>query len=211
MKIGIIGSGNVGGTLGARWAAAGHEVTFGSRDPGSEEMKALLQRAGASAQAATLARTAAANEVLLLATPWPATRQVLGGLGTLEGKVLIDATNPLLPGLEGLEYGTTTSGAEQVSQWAPGASVVKAFNTVGFNVMANPRFGDAGTALFYCGDDAGAKTVVRQLADELGFDALDAGPLTQARLLEPLALLWISLALVHGYGREIAFQFLRRT
>jgi hypothetical protein len=209
MDIGVIGSGNVGGTLGSRWAAAGHRVTFGARQPESDEMKALVAKAGENARAATVAE-AAANGVLLLATPWPATREVLQGLGPLAGKILIDATNPLLAGLAGLEYGTTTSGAEQVAGWAPGAHVVKAFNTVGFNVMANPRFGDAAAAMFYCGDDKQAKSTVHQLALDLGFDAHDAGPLTQARLLEPFALLWISLALVHGYGREIGFQFLRR-
>jgi 8-hydroxy-5-deazaflavin:NADPH oxidoreductase len=168
MKIGIIGSGNVGGTLGTRWAQAGHHVVFGSRNPESDAMRQLT------------------------------------------GKVLIDATNPLLPNLAGVEYGTTTSGAEQVAGWAHGARVVKAFNTVGFNIMANPAFGAGRAVMFYCGDDAGAKGMVKPLVDDLGFESVDAGPLSQARLLEPLALLWISLALVHGQGREIAFSLLRR-
>lgn len=97
-----------------------------------------------------------------------------------------------------------------VAKWATGAKVVKAFNTVGFNIMADPRFEGGRTAMFYCGDDAKAKSTVAGLINELGFEALDAGPLTQARLLEPFALLWISLALQYGYGREIAFQLLRR-
>jgi predicted dinucleotide-binding enzyme len=87
---------------------------------------------------------------------------------------------------------------------------VKAFNTVGFNVMADPSFGGSKAVLFYCGDDAGAKGVVAELASGIGFDAQDAGPLTQARLLEPFALLWISLAVMHGYGRGLGFQLLRR-
>ncbi|MEZ5351916.1 MAG: NADPH-dependent F420 reductase [Bryobacteraceae bacterium] len=209
MKIGIIGSGNVGGALGARWAAAGHQVLFSSRNPGSEEMRALLAKAGGNSRAATSAETAEGSDVILIATPWAATRAVVEGL-SLAGKVVIDATNPLRPSLDGLEVGMDTSGAEQVAQWAPGALVVKAFNTIGFNIMESPRFGDRGAALFYCGDDAGAKGVVHQLASELGFEAHDAGPLRQARLLEPFALLWISLALVHGYGREIGFSLLRR-
>ncbi len=210
MQIGIIGSGNVGGTLGVRFAGAGHTVVFASRKPDSAEMAELVARAGNGARAATAAETVAVSDVILLATPWPATREILEGVGGLAGKVLIDATNPLLPMLAGLEYGTTTSGAEQVAAWAPGARVVKAFNTIGFNVMADPSFGGTKAVLFYCGDDAAAKAQVGELAGAIGFDARDAGPLTQARLLEPFALLWISLALQHGYGRGIGFQFLQR-
>ena len=210
MNIGIIGSGNVGGTLGTRWAALGHTVVFSSRNPGSSEMRELVARAGPGARAASAAEAAASSEAVLLATPWPATRQAIESAGDLAGKILIDATNPLLPGLAGLEFGGTASGGEQVASWASGARVVKAFNTVGFNVMADPRFGDRPAALFYCGDDADAKRAVHQLASGMGFQALDAGPLRQARLLEPFALLWISLALVQGYGRDIAFDLMRR-
>jgi len=210
MNIGIIGSGNVGGTLGKRWAQAGHQVVFGSRNPGSGAMRQLAAEAGATARAASFHETVEASEVLLLATPWPATQPALEGLGDLTGKVLMDATNPLLPNLAGVEFGTTTSGAEQVAGWARGAKVVKAFNTVGYNIMANPAFGLGRPVMFYCGDDAGAKKIVKPLVDGLGFESIDAGPLSQARLLEPLALLWISLALFHGQGREFAFSLLRR-
>ena len=87
---------------------------------------------------------------------------------------------------------------------------MKAFNTVGFNIMENPAFRSDKAVMFYCGDDAGAKQTVKQLTEELGFDAVDAGPLTQARVLEPFALLWISLAYGRGLGREIAFKLMRR-
>lgn len=210
MRIGVAGSGNVGGTLGTGWARAGHTVTFGSRNPDSQEMTGLVARAGSNARAATIVEAVASSDVVLLATPWPATRTVLQAAGSLAGKVLIDSTNPLLADLSGIELGTTTSGAEQVALWAPGARVVKAFNSVGSNVMANPRFGDRAAAMFYCGDDKEAKVAVHRLAADLGFDPHDAGPLTQARVLEPLALLWVSLAFARGYGREFAFQLMRR-
>jgi len=209
MKIGILGSGNVGGTLGSRWAQRGHEVIFGTRRPDSEEIRELLAGAGTNARAASSAEAVAASDVVLVSTPWPATREILAACGSFEGKVLVDATNPLLPGLAGLEVGTSTSAGEMIAEWAPGAKVVKAFNTIGYNVMANPAFGGEKALLFYCGDDAAAKAAVGQLASELGFDARDAGALKQARLLEPFALLWISLAFA-GYGREIAFQLMRR-
>lgn len=210
MKIGIIGAGNVGGTLGTRWAQGGHAVTFGSRDPGGADLKKLLAAAGSTTRAATLLEAAKSGDVLLLATPWPATKDVVQGLGELSGKVLIDATNPLLPDLSGLAVDANTSGAEQVAGWAKGAKVVKAFNTIGANIMEKPAFGQDKPVLLYCGDDAAAKGQVKKLADELGFDGVDAGPLTQARVLEQFALLWISLAYKAGHGNEIAFKLLRR-
>ena len=211
MKIAIIGSGNVGGTLGRRWARNGHTVIFSSRHPESDEMKKLLGEAGPSASAGSVADAAGKCDVILLATPWPAARDSLAGAGNLTGKILIDALNPLRPDLTGLEVGTSTSAGEMVAQWASGAKVVKAFNTVGFNIMADPKLSGQGALLFYCGDDAAAKKVVHDLATELGFDAQDAGPLRQARLLEPLAMLWISLAFTPGHGREFAFRIVKRS
>ena len=139
-------------------------------------MKQLVAQAGRSARSATPAGAAHESDVLLPATPRSAAKEVLGLIGALEGKVLIDAMNPLRPGLDGLQLGTTTSAAEQVAAWAGGAKVVKAFNTIGFNIMAVPAFGADRAVLFYCGDDAGAKQTVKRLAEELGFDAVDAGP-----------------------------------
>ena len=208
MKIGIIGAGNVGGTLGKRWAKNGHQVTFAYR---SSPPETLLRESGPTAKAATPAETARSSDVLLLATPWENAEDALKGCGDLSGKTVIDATNPLLPGLAGLALGTTTSAAERVAALAPGAKVVKAFNTVGANVMADPAFPQGRTTMFYCGDDAAAKDAVAGLISELGFDPVDAGPLTQARLLEPFAMLWISLALQRGQGREIALQLIKRS
>jgi len=210
MKIGIIGSGNVGGTLGTRWAQGGHTVTFSSRTPDSAAMKALLQTAGPDATAASARATVQSSDVLLLASPWPATKSMLNAAGDLSGKILIDATNPILPDLSGLEAGTSTSAGEMVAGWCPGAKVVKAFNTIGSSIMADPNMNGTPALMFYCGDDDAAKQVVHQLATELGFDAEDAGPLKQSRLLEPFAMLWISLAFTRGYGREFAFQVIRR-
>lgn len=210
MKIGVIGAGHVGGTLGVRWAQQGHAVLLSARDLHSPQMQALLRQAGGAARAAEPQETVMASDIILLATPFPAAREAIATLGNLVDKVLIDATNPLLSDLSGLSMGTTISGAEQIAVWARGAKVVKAFNTVGYNIMENPAFPAGQPVMLYCGDDAGAKERVGQLAGELGFAALDAGPLRQARLLEPFALLWISLALGQGYGRDIAFQLLRR-
>lgn len=210
MKIGIIGSGNVGGTLGKAWSWVGHHVVFGFRKVDKPRAKALLAEAAKTAKAGTIKDAVEASDVIVLATPWEATQDALASAGDLTGKIVIDATNPLLPGLAGLSIGTTTSAGEKVGEWAKGARVVKAFNTVGFNIMADTSFPGGQAALFYCGDDAAAKKIVAQLAGELGFEALDAGPLAQSRVLEPFAMLWISLAAKQGFGREIGFKFMRR-
>ena len=128
----------------------------------------------------------------------------------LEGKVLVDVTNPIGPGLK-LTHGHTDSGAEQVQRWAPTARVVKAFHSTGVENMANPRYDGSAALMLVCGVDEAAVAVTIALASELGFDALPFGPLDNARLLEPMAMVWIQLALVRGHGRDIALGLLRRT
>lgn len=208
MEIAIIGAGNVGGNLGKLWAAKGHDVTFGVRDPRSPKVEALLKDAGPSASATGVADAGADAELIVLAVPWDVAEDVVRQVD-LTGKILVDATNPIAPGLE-LATDHHTSGAERVAAWAAGAKVVKAFNTIGANNLENPRFGDQDATMFICGDEAEAKGVVRSLAEELGFEALDAGALSNARLLEPMAMLWIRLAMLEGFGRDIAFKLLRR-
>jgi predicted dinucleotide-binding enzyme len=208
MRIGIIGAGSVGGALGRGWARAGHEVTFGVRDTSDAKVGKLVEETGA--RAASVAEAASAAEVVVLATPWEATQDAIRNAGDLAGKVVFDCTNPLAPQLAGLTHGHETSGAEMVAGWAPGARVVKVFNTTGANNMANPDFNGVAATMFYCGDDADAKAAAARLAGDLGFDPVDAGALDQARLLEPLALLWIRLAYVQKMGREIAFKLMKR-
>jgi len=209
MKIGILGGGNVGGTLGQRWAQAGHEVLFGVRNPNSAEMMETLGKCAGRASVGSAEEAAAFGEVVVNALPWPATKTALPGLD-LKGKALLDATNPILPDFSGLEIGTTSSGGEMVAQLAAGAKVVKIFNTTGFKNMENPIFEGKGIPMFYCGDDSAAKNVAARLAADLGFDPIDAGPLSNARLLEPQAFLWIWLALQGGLGRDFAFQIVKR-
>jgi hypothetical protein len=157
-----------------------------------------------------VAEAARFGEVIVLTTPWPQTQAAIQAAGDLRRTIVLDATNPIAADFSWLEIGHTTSGGEQVASWAPGARVVKIFNTVGFNVMADPRFGDRAAAMLHCGDDAEAKRVAARLAADLGFDPVDAGPLVQARLLEAMAWLWITMAVKHGHGREMAFTLLRR-
>jgi len=209
MKIGIIGAGNVGGNLGKLWAGKSHDVMFGVRDPQSAKIKALLVSIGLNARAGSVHEAASFAEVVVLTTPWPATQDAIQTAGDLTGKILVDCTNPLAPDLSGLSIGHTTSAAEELARWAPGARVVKAFNTIGAQRMLNPQFGSQAASLFICGDDEAAKSVVTKLTEETGFEVIDAGPLSNARLLEPLAMLWIYLAYKQGLGPNIAFKLLR--
>lgn len=210
MKIAIIGTGNVGRTLGGRWAKSGHEIIFGARDPRGTKVQQVLASAGANAHAATVREAAAAAPVVVLATPWAATQDVVKSAGNLQGKILVDCTNPIKEGLAGLSVGLTTSAAEQIASWVPGAQVVKAFSTTGTKNMANPLYGSEKITMFICGDDADAKKTVAGLASELGFDVVDTGALLTARYLEPLAMLWVHMAYAAGFGPDIAFKVLKR-
>ena len=206
MKIAIIGMGNVGSVLGRRWASAGHEVVFGVRNPDARRASD-----GASGiRLATIGDAVAAAEVVTLAVPWPAVEDALEAAGDLRGKVLLDCTNPLSPGLSGLALGTTTSGGEEVARLAAGARVVKVFNTTGAANMQDPDYGGVRATMFVAGDDADAKRVACELAGALGFEPCDVGGLTMARTLEPLALLWITLAVHRGWGPDFALQLVRR-
>jgi NADPH-dependent F420 reductase len=208
MKIAIIGTGSVGSALGRGFARAGHEVVFGVRDTGKPEVQKLVSETGA--RAASVAAAASDAEVVVLAMPWGAAQDVIRSAEGLSGKIVFDCINPLKPDLSGLDTGGAHSAAEQVSAWAPGARVVKVFNSTGAGNMADPQYGNDHAAMLYCGDDKGAKEVAAQLAKDLGFDPVDAGPLSAANLLEHFAMLWIHLAYGAGMGRNIAFKLMRR-
>src|SRR5262245_58170776 len=212
MRIAIIGTGNVGGALGRVWARQGHEIVFGVRDP--ERPQALVRELGGRTRAASVADAAASAEVVALAVPWEAARDAIRSAGNLAGKTVIDCTNPINLGMDGIRaglvVGLTTSAAESIAQWVPGARVVKAFNTIGAGSFAAPQFGAERATMFICGDDADAKKRVTPLARDMGFEVVDAGNLAVARLLEPLGMLWIHLALLRDLGTNIAFRLLRR-
>ncbi len=212
MKLAIIGAGGVGGTLGAAWARkAGHDVFFGVTNPRSDKTQALL-RAIPGSRAGSAAEAAASGDIVVLATPWPATEAAIRSMGSLQGRIVIDCTNPLAMGPDGLglEIGHGISGGEKVQGWAAGASVFKSLNTTGFGNMADPMFHGVKSVMFVAGDDESAKPKVMTLVGELGFEVIDAGPLRVARLLEPHAMLWIHLALNRGLGRDWAFALVRR-
>lgn len=199
MQIAIMGKGQVGSALRHALTRAGHQVTFGSRKPeGSDDR--------------SFAEAAAMADVIILAVPFAAVADVVEAAGSLRGKVVIDATNPL--GMRddglGLTSGFSTSGAEQIAAQAPDARVFKAFNQTGFeNLVDAPAYANR-PVMFVAGDDAAGKPLVMTLVADAGFEPVDLGGLTQARLLEPLAMLWIELARKRGLGPDFSFTLQRK-
>lgn len=205
MNITIVGSGSVGRALAGGWRKAGHSVTFASRDPAGAKAAELKQEGfGVAPQA-----DAGKADVIVLAVPWTGIEKTVKALGSLAGKVVIDATNPLTNTLE-LALGFNDSAGETVGRLAQGAHVVKAFNTTGANNMANANYAGGKLMMPVAGDNAGAKKSVMALAAELGFEPIDVGPLAMSRHLEPMAMTWIKLAYAQGMGREFGFAVLRR-
>ena len=208
MKIGIIGTGTVGTTLGELWIQKHHDVMFGSRDPSSAIKK--FSDSLKSAKVGTYSEATQFADVLVLAVHWDHVKEALTKMGKLKNKILIDCINPIAPNLAGLKVGLTTSAAEEIAKLTKDAKVVKAFNTTGAQNFKNPNFGEQKASGFICGDDKDAKKIVSELVQDVGFEVVDVGPLSYARLLEPLAMLWISLAFAQGYGPNIAFKLLKR-
>jgi len=209
MKIAVIGTGSVGGTLGRRWAELGHAVCFGVRDTKDGAANALVTQIKGEARLASVRDAARDAEVVVLATPYAANAAALAAAGDLGGKILIDVTNPIGSNFS-LAVGFNSSGAEEVAKLAPGARVYKAMNQVGFEVMADPAFASGKPVMFVAGNDSGGKRVVLELVAALGFEAIDAGELAIARLIEPYAMLWIHLMARRNMGRAFAFGLLRR-
>jgi hypothetical protein len=207
MNIAIIGAGNVGTSLAKPWTTKGHKIVFGVRDPASPKSKSDV---GAGAKLATVKDAASASDVIVLATPWPATQAALKEAGDIKGKIVIDCTNPVKPDLSGLELGQTTSAGEKVAEWAKGASVFKSFNQTGAANMADQKGYPQKPVMFVCGDDAGRKPTVMTLVSDAGFEAIDAGGIQISRLVEPMAMLWIHLAIAQKLGPGFAYGLLRR-
>jgi len=214
MRIGILGTGDVGRTLAVGLAAEGHPVKVGTREPSAAKAAAVAEKLGAGIGVVSFAEAAAFAEVAVLATLWSGTESALqlAGAAALAGKVVVDATNPLVfaPGAAPrLALGHDDSGGEQVQRWLPGARVVKAFNTVGHASMVHPSFAGGPPDMFICGDDPDAKRTVTELLRQLGWPAVDVGGIEGARLLEPMCILWVAYGVRTGTWTH-AFKLLRK-
>lgn len=195
MKVGILGSGNVGQALAKGFASEGHEVYLATRESDGDKGTQLKQEI-AGVTVCDFAQAAGAAELAVLCTPWDAAADALrlADAGTnLQGKVLIDTNNPIDHHEDGVTPVTNldSSAGETVQNWLPGSSVVKCFNTTGAANMYKPQFAEAPT-MFLCGNDAAAKEQVGSLAQSFGWEVLDAGGIEAARQLEAMAVIWIN-------------------
>jgi predicted dinucleotide-binding enzyme len=207
MKIAIIGAGNVGGNLGRALSKVGHQISFGTNDPNNPKLQGLVKDTGAILGLNSLVVKDA--DIVILATPWHATKAAVESAGSLSGKIVVDCTNPIKADFSDLEPGK--SGAEQIQEWIPNSKVVKCFNQTGFENMGNPDYGSAQAVMFAAGDDEASCKAVANLANQIGFEGIAIGPLKLSRHLESLAWVWIHAALkAKVFDRSAAFGVLKR-
>jgi predicted dinucleotide-binding enzyme len=190
--IAIIGTGNVGGALGPEFAAQGHTIIYGSREPERADVAALVQRTGNGASAMQPAAAVRNADIVVLAVPGTAAADIARSLGDLSGKIILDPTNvvsrsggyPMYP-IEG-----NGSNAQMIQDIQPGARVVKAFNTLNYRQMVDPETAGGPITIPLAGNDARAKAVIAELVEGMGLDAVDVGPLAYARVLEEMLVMW---------------------
>lgn len=211
MDIGILGSGDVGRTLGAGFAARGHTVRLGTRSPERPELQQWAADTGGTVT--SFAAAAAFGDVLVLAIGWEGIESAIGLIGAenCAGKVVLDATNPLdfSDGTPRLAVSGDDSSGERVQAWLPDAHVVKCFNTVGAAHMVAPAFPGGPPTMFVCGNDDGAKATAAEILDAFGWEHADLGGIEQSRYLDALAIIWITHAMRSGGGGH-AFKLLRK-
>jgi len=199
--IAVIGTGNVGSALGPEFAAQGHTIVYGSREPEREDVLALVGRTAGNASAKTPEEAVAGADMVVLAVPGTAAVEVTRGLGDLTGKVIIDPTNVYSRGPGGLTHGIEGKGsnAALIQAAAPGATVVKAFNTLNVAQMVDPETAGGPITIMVAGDDAEAKTKVVEMARLMGLEAVDVGGLERAHVLEEMLVMWAGLGLRYNY------------
>ena len=209
MNVTIVGTGNMGSGFARQLSAAGHRVTVTARDAAKA---AALAQQFAGVKSAAPAQAAREADLVIVATPYEAAAEALRSLGDLSGKTVVDVTNPLTADYMGLTIGHATSAAEEIARAVPQAEVVKAFNTVFAQVLAQGADFGGGqkVTVFIAGDSDRAKQTVRSLAESMGFATQDAGGLKNARYLEPLAGLNIYLGYGAGLGTGIAPAWIRK-
>lgn len=203
MNIAIIGTGNVGGALATNWSKAGHTINLGVQNINNFKGIELLKNE--NTKAFFIKDAVAKSEVVLIATPPSAVFAILEQVGDVSGKVIIDATNSIMKSPE--PYKTVYHFLADKTD----AEIVKCFNSTGFENMLNPIYDGIPIDMFMAGDSDIAKSVAKQLSFDAGFGTcIDFGKSDKVELLEKLALSWINIAIMQGYGRNIAFKLVSR-
>lgn len=211
MKIAFIGAGRVGGALADHLQRAGHDVVLAT-DKAQSDSIAQARAKNPALRTGEVRASVRDADAVFLATPYAAVEATVGGLaGELAGKIVVDCTNPVGPGLShGLE--SKSSGAQVIAKLAPGAKVVKAFTIYGFENFEDPAYPGYGVrpAMLFCGDDAAAKQAVAGLVEQLGWEPVDVGGLEQALHLEHMTLLWVRMVRAKGASPHFVWARLTR-
>ena len=190
--VGIIGTGDMGDSLGPRFAELGYTVVYGSRNPTGEKAQNVVKQTGGNARATTQKEAAQAADIVVMVVPWPAMETVAQNLGSLDGKIVIDPSMPSDAGEDGYFVSLVeTSSAEMIQAWNPGARVVKAFATLGSYVIDNPQVVGGPVTVPIASDDRAAKETVGKIIEAMGLDPVDAGPLRLSREIEALQRLYM--------------------
>jgi predicted dinucleotide-binding enzyme len=207
VSVAIIGTGDMGDSLGPKLSEAGYRIIYGSRDPSRSSLQELVALTGDQAKATTQTEAAQEASIVLLAIPWPAMEQVAQNLGNLDGKIVIDISTPSRQGADGyMESTVDTSSAEMIQQWNPGARVIKTI-LAGSAVIDDPNILGEPVSTHVAGDDREAKEIVARMVSELGLDPVDAGPLRLSGAIEAQALLYMTPYLQHrSVGYEIVLR-----
>jgi predicted dinucleotide-binding enzyme len=205
MKIGVIGTGRMGSTIGTQWVRYGHDVCFGSRTP--EKAVELAESVGESAKGGSYAAAAEFGDVILMATQWVGVESALNEIRELlDGKILLDCTLPLVN--RSLAVDANSSGVQEIARQVPLAKVAKVFSTIDSTHFGHSPFGSPLSA-YCCGDDFSAKKMAGQLAHDIGCDPIDTGPLWMAKYVEGLSFLMLFCAAGCEYGNDITFKFMQ--
>jgi 8-hydroxy-5-deazaflavin:NADPH oxidoreductase len=210
MKLAIIGTGNVCGALGKLWGARGHQIMFGVSDPENPRVKNWIRDLGSSAVAARVQEASDASDTVVLAASLASVQDLVSGSGNLSGKILLDCTHPAMLGLSGTDSAAREAGSNAVHSWAQGARLVKAHIMLGSQEPLGEEIPAHVGTMFLCGDDAGAKRVIRELGEELDFEVVDIGNLSVAHLMEPLAILWRQTLDTQGLSAELGNKLAQR-
>lgn len=217
MKIGVLGTGDVGRALAAGLARRGHLVMIGSRDPSGEKVRQWLAETGHGTLAGTFQQSAEFGDIVILCVNWAHIEDVirLAGAASFAGKLVVDTNNPLKFDADGqapvLAVAHTGSAGECIQRWLPDAHVVKAFNIVGHTHMVEPDFADGKPDMFICGNDADAKEIAIGIIESLGWpEPIDLGGIEMSRYLEPMAMVWITHFFNNGFNADHAFKLLRK-
>lgn len=204
IKIVVLGAGNIGGTLGRKWVATGHQVVFGVNNPGGEKARKLRSDLGDRAAIHTTGEALATNPVVVvLAIPGTAMDPTIAQYADqLDGKIIIDTANKM--------GASTHNSFAALQQHTPHARIYRAFNTLGWENFANPLFDGTPAELFYCGTDGDSRATVEQLIADIGLRPVSLGGVEQVGVVDSVLGLWFALAIGQGQGRQLAFKVLTR-